>query len=573
MSSKLDRRSFLTHSAATVGGIALAGTVVDDLLAPAAGAAVGIGTGKPKLGGSIKIGVLSEQPDPQTFSGAQGKLDAAGFTVANLVYDSLFVTSANGKAWLPYLALSATPSANYTEWTVALRQGITFHDGSPFNAAAVVANFAAAAANPTVGLAIRPLIKSVTQPNPADNYTVLFTMVLPFATFPTNLAESQIAYIAAPAALASPSYPVGTGPFKFQSWVLNQQSTWTKNENYWRKDAAGRKLPYLNSVEIKPIVDDTARFQALESGSIDAMICQFGPVIKQMLSTSGIVGTTGEAEPLDPPVNSIILNVAGKDYTGHTGAVNPSTGQYDHTLTSVLTDIRIRQACAYAINRSQYLSVVDDGVGTVANGIYKTTSPFYRNPGYPSYNPAEAKKLVKAYKKATGATKVSFVIDIVGSSSAGITGFEFIQSQLAAVGIEVTSRPLQQSVLINDKILKTYEASAWNQFGGTTPSLNYVWFNSGNFVNFAQNADPVLQAAMQAGLAAPQGSAAFIANWAKVNTQLGKDIPYLWLDNTVNAWAFKSKVQNWAGGTAADGKTKILNPDAGDIRVTEVWIS
>ena len=179
-------------------------------------------------------------------------------------------------------------------------------------------------------------------------------MVLPFATFPTNLAESQIAYIAAPAALATPSYPVGTGPFKFQSWVLNQQSTWTKNEHYWRKDAAGRKLPYLNSVEIKPIVDDTARFQALESGSIDAMISQFGPVIKQMLSTHGIVGTTGEAEPLDPPVSSIILNVAGKDYTGHTGAVNPSTGQYDHTLTSVLTDIRIRQACAYAINRTQY---------------------------------------------------------------------------------------------------------------------------------------------------------------------------------------------------------------------------
>jgi ABC-type transport system substrate-binding protein len=267
------------------------------------------------------------------------------------------------------------------------------------------------------------------------------------------------------------------------------------------------------------------------------------------------------------------MNVAGTDYTGKAGAVNPSTGQYDHTLTSVLTDIRIRQACAFAINRSQYLSVVDGGVGTVANGIYRTDSPFYKNPNYPSYNPAQAKKLVAAYKKAKGVSKVSFVIDIVGSSSAGITGFEFIQSQLKAVGITVTSRPLQQSVLINDKILKTYEASAWNQFGGTAPSLNYVWFNTGNFVNFAQNADPVLQAAMQAGLAAPAGTAAYVANWAKVNTQLAKDIPYLWLDTTVNAWGFKSKVQNWAGGTAADGKTKILNPDSGAIRLTEVWIS
>ena len=573
MSSTLNRRSFLTHSAATVGGIALAGSVVDEILVPAAGATTGIGVGAPKIGGTLRVGLLSEQSSNQTFSGAQGKLDSAGFTLANTVFDPLFVTPTSGKGWLPYLALSATPNANYTEWTIVLRRGVEFHNGTPFNAAAVVANYKSAAANATVGLGIAPLIKDVTQPNPADNYSVLYTLQLPYTTFPVNLSEQQIAYMAAPSALAGPSNPIGTGPFKYKSWILNETSTWVKNAKYWRKDAAGRKLPYLNEIEFKVIVDDTARFEALQSGSIDMMLTEAGPVIKQMLNTRGIVGITGEAEARDPASDCIMLNVACKDYTGQSGAVNPSTLQYDHSRRSVLTDIRIRQACAYAINRNQYLSVVDGGVGFTMNGIYRPASPFYKNPGYPSYNPAEAKKLVAAYKKATGATKVSFVLDIVGSSSEQITEFEFIQSQLAAVGIEITSRPVQQSVQINGAILKTYEAVTWNQFGGTEPSLNFVWFDSGNFLNFAQNDDPVLTKAMLTAMAAKPYSASYISNWAKVNTQLAKDIPYLFMAATVYAWGAKTTVQNWAKSTAADAKTAVLNPDAGAIRLTETWIS
>jgi peptide/nickel transport system substrate-binding protein len=573
MSSTFNRRSFLTHSATTIGGVALAGSVVDDILAPVAGAATGIGVGTPKIGGTLRVGLLSEQSSSQTFSGSQGKLDSAGFTLANTVFDPLFVTPTSGKGWLPYLALSATPNANYTAWTIVLRRGVQFHDGTPFNAAAVVANYKAAAANATVGLGIAPLIKDVTQPNPADNYTVLYTLQLPYTTFPVNLSEQQIAYMAAPSALASPSNPIGTGPFKYKSWILNETSTWVKNPKYWRKDAAGRKLPYLNEIEFKVIVDDTARFEALQSGSIDMMLTEAGPVIKQMLNTPGIVGITGEAEARDPASDCIMLNVAGKDYTGQSGAVNPSTLQYDHSMRSVLTDIRIRQACAYAINRNQYLAIVDGGVGFTMNGIYRPNSPFYKNPGYPSYNPAEAKKLVAAYKKSTGASKVSFVLDIVGSSSEQITEFEFIQSQLKAVGIEITSRPLQQSVQINGAIFKTYEAVTWNQFGGTEPSLNYVWFSAGNFLNFAQNSDAVLTNAMHTAMAAKPYSASYISNWAKVNTQLAKDIPYLFMAATVYAWGAKKSVQNWAKATAADGKTTVLNPDAGGIRLTETWIS
>ena len=71
MSSTFDRRSFLTHSAATIGGVAMAGTVVDGLLESVAGATVGINRAKPKLGGSITVGLISDVPNYHIFNGAQ----------------------------------------------------------------------------------------------------------------------------------------------------------------------------------------------------------------------------------------------------------------------------------------------------------------------------------------------------------------------------------------------------------------------------------------------------------------------------------------------------------------------
>ena len=124
------------------------------------------------VGGRSPSGHISDVPNYHVFNGSQGKMDASGFCVANALYDPLFVMSANGKVTLPMLALSATPNRNYTVWTIALRQGINFTNGDPFNAAIVVANYTAANADPTVGLAIQPIIASVTK---VDYYTVSTT--------------------------------------------------------------------------------------------------------------------------------------------------------------------------------------------------------------------------------------------------------------------------------------------------------------------------------------------------------------------------------------------------------------
>ena len=607
----------------------MAGTVVDGLLADLAGAAVGVNHAKPKTGGKLTVALISDVPNYHKFNGAQGKMDASGFCVANALYDPLFVMSKNGRTALPMLALSATPNSNYTVWTLALRHGVRFSNGDPFNADVVVANWAAAAVDPTVGLAIRPIIGKCTK---IDNYTVQYNLVIAYSTFPVSMAEQQISYMAHPSALAAgfSGTPLGTGPFKIKSWQVGVESQLVKNTKYWRSDAHHRKLPYLSGINFKTIADDNARNLALQAGDVDMILQQDGGAIANLKHMRGINYVTDVNSSRDPSVNCLIMNTtstlnqyfawAGQftaalglpgaltyilkgqappaqvqfaDWIGTRGAVDPSTLQWNTKLSPVVNDVTIRQACAMAINRTAYWKVVDGMTGVVADGIYKTTSRYYKNPGYPMYNPAAAKGLVEAYKSKNNVSKVGFVIDIVSGNSQATKAFSFFQQQLGAVGISVTSRPVVQSTLINNVIYGTYDCATWNQFGTVDPALNYVWFNSfaagenppaglgmaalpagtmiGGAVNFAHLGDSAVEAAMLNALASPPNSAAQISQWQLVNTTFSKDIPYLFLDTTVTAFAARLNVQNWVSGTAGDGVTPVLSPDGGSARWDQVW--
>ncbi len=610
----------------------MAGSVVDDLLANAASAAtIGVNSGKPRHGGTLTVGLISDVPNFHIFNGSQGKMDASGFCVANALYDPLFVIAANGHTALPMLALSATPNSNYTVWTIALRQGVSFTNGDPFNADVVVSNWQAANADQTVGLAIKPIISSVTK---VSTYTVQYHMVIPFSAYPTNLAEQQTAYMAHPSSF-SPSFagnPIGTGPFKVKSWQVQVESQFVKNPNYWKSDAHNRQLPYLSGINFKTIADNTARNQALQTGSVDMIVQQDNASIAALKHIGGISYRTDLHDPRDPSVNCLILNTTGTfnqyfawanyfsivgvpgslpyllkgetppvpvqeaDWLGTLGAVDPSSLMWNTKLMPVLNDVSIRRACAMAINRNTYFKVVDGGVGGVADGIYRKSSPFYQNPGYPAYNPTKAKALVRAYKTKNKVSTVSFVIDIVSGSSSAQKQFAFFQQQFAAVGITVVPRPLVQSAVIQNVIYGTYDCAGWNQFGGVDPSLNYVWFNSfsataplsagglgmgalpaGSFiagaVNFAHQANPVIEKAMLTALAAKPGSLVQKAAWKTVNRQFAKDIPYLWLDSTVTAFAARKNVQNWVSGTAGDGTSRCLSPDGGSARWDQIWKS
>ena len=603
----------------------MAGTVVDGLMANVAGATVGVSTKKPKTGGTLTVGLISDVLSFSDFNGQQASWDQSAFCKGNALFDPLFVTSANGSEILPMLALTATPNAAYTEWTIQLRRGVKFSNGESFNAAAVVANYAATQVTTSpVGPAILPIISSVVSTGP---YTVVYKLVIPFSTFNIQLSEQQIAYMAAPSTLGASykGHPIGTGPFEFVSWNLGSTTVVKKNKKYWRKDAKGRQLPYLDGIVFKTIPDDSTRNAALASGEIDMLLTTNAGSIVTLRKMKGVTYRDDIHDPRDPAINFIMMNNSGTQNQfgawdtlalpyiekgqavptgvqnviagtapGIKGAVNPSSLQWDLSLTPVVNSQQIRQACAMAINRETFLKVIALGVGTVSDGIYRKSSPYYSNPNYPAYNPSGASALVSTYKKTNNLSSVGFVIDIVSGNAEQTEQFAFIQQQLAAVGITVTPRAIEQASLIQNVEQGSFDASFYNEFGGIDQGLNYVWWDSvpaapaypnglgltslsattfiPGAVNFAHQADPTVEIAMLSALASPKGSAAYGSAWGKVNDIFAQDCTYLFLTQLVTAFAARNRVQNWAYSAGFDGK-RLLNPDGGSTRWDYVWIT
>ena len=383
---------------------------------------------------------------------------------------------------VPYLAESVTPNADYSVWTITLRQGISFHDGTPLNGEALYRNVDAVYKSALTGIALKPLIASYAQSGP---YSVSVTMVRPWVTFPYTLAEQQVCFVAAPSMLDAPNggtdNPIGTGPFKFQDWVVNDHFTSTANPHYWRPGQ-----PYLSSITFKPIPDAGARAEALQAGDVDLIhlsepqqILQFrGDKSYAYLDNSGkMVGA--------PNVNCLMLNCAKPPFD----------------------DIDARRAVAYGTNRIQYAHVIDQNVNAPATGIYQPGSPYYTKTTYPPYNATQARALVKKVRQKTGKPFTFTMNSVAAPYESRIAAYT--QQQMQNIGITVNTVPMEQNELINDALAGSFEATEWNQFGGMSPDLNYVWFStktatpSGVSINMARNVDPRIEEAFTTGMTTP----------------------------------------------------------------------
>jgi peptide/nickel transport system substrate-binding protein len=156
-----------------------------------------------------------------------------------------------------------------------LRDGVTFHDGTPLTAQVVKNNLDAyrgayPARNPVPArLALEPIDDVVV----VDPLTVRVDMRSPMVSFAAHLFFSGRSGIMAQAQLDDPDTcdrrPIGTGPFEFDEWVPNDHLTVVRNEAYWATDADGDRLPYLDEIVFRPIVDTSQLVNAVESGRAD----------------------------------------------------------------------------------------------------------------------------------------------------------------------------------------------------------------------------------------------------------------------------------------------------------------
>jgi peptide/nickel transport system substrate-binding protein len=546
MTQSFDRRSFMAGGLALGAGAAMLGGLEGEAGAQTNGPGRnGISTARPVKGGSLTFGIDTEESG---FNPSTARWDEGGFLYGRTVMDPIAIVNASGGVE-PYLAQSITSNEDFTSFTINLRPGIVFHDGTPLDANALHLNIEKQAESILTGPAFADQIASASVTGPL---AVTIALKTSWAPFPYVLAQAQTGYVAAPAMLNAPdggtSNPIGTGPFVFQDWVPNSHMTATRNPHYWRKG-----LPYLNSITYKPIISADSRAEALQTGQIDIMHSNSPDTLLQFRGDKKYAYYDNSGQVVgQPTVQCIQLN----------------------TSTAPFNNKTLRQALAMCINQAQYSKVVDKGVDGPMNGLFLPGSEYYTKTSYPTYNPTQAAKLVKQVQQQTGKS-VTFSLNAT-SDPFVLRAAQFLQQAWQQAGMTVNINIAAQAALINDALAGTYQATLWRQFGAVDPDLNYVWWSTQTTapplaLNMARNSDPRIQTALLAGRTT-SNKADRIKAYQQVNQYLAQDVPYLWLARDTWAVVADPKVQNFANPTTLQ-HSKAVGFDEGVLWPTQIWMT
>src|SRR5450755_1343668 len=292
--------------------------------------------------------------------------DTLSQAMAKSFYQGLYGFDKDMKM-IPVLAESYDVSKDGLVYTVKLRKGIKFHDGTDFKADAVKANFDRVT-NPDNKLKRYGLYSNIAKTEVVDDYTARITLKTPFSAFINNLAHPSGVMIS-PAALKQYGskdiafHPVGTGPFKFVEWKATDYLKVAKNENYWKKG-----LPKVDSITWKPVIDSNTRGAVMQTGE-----AQFTyPVPYELADT---LKAKPELEVEAAP--SIVLRYL---------SMNTQQKPFDNP--------KVRQAIAYAINKDAVAKVAFNGYAAPAEGVVPAGVEYSVKLGPWPYDVAKAKQLL-----------------------------------------------------------------------------------------------------------------------------------------------------------------------------------
>ncbi len=245
---------------------------------------------KPVYGGKLTYAL---EGNTVAFCPPTGQWAIAGIEVAEAVYDTLTRPTRDPNVYAPYLAKSVDHNADYTEWTIVLRPGIKFQDGTPLDANAVKLNIDAWRKGILLGFVFSDIQDTtVTAPD-----TVVVKTSVPWVAFPAYLWTSGRAAIAAPAQIGNAATcdknMIGTGPFQLLNGGSFDPTTGNvkvvKNPNYWRKG-----FPYLDEIDFVPQAESSQRINGLQGGQFDIT---HDSGYKDLTAAQQLSGVTAESEP------------------------------------------------------------------------------------------------------------------------------------------------------------------------------------------------------------------------------------------------------------------------------------
>ncbi len=350
----------------------LARTVFAALLAAPLLGAVG---SHPAAAQTLRVGVQAPfVVDPQLL------FFGPNMAAARHIFDSLVGRDADSR-WTPSLAES-WKQLDDTTWEFKLRQGVTFHDGSPFTADDVVATFKRVPSIPNNPSAYTPNLRSVGEVEVVDPYTIHIHTTQPNPTLPgqfTNIFIISKNLANSPGEAGSSKIAMGTGPYKLTSFTNGEGMTLERNESYW-----GKKPAYKNVV-VKVITNDATREAALLSGDIDLMENVPPDDVARLKANPK---TTVYSRPADRVV-FLLPNVGADKLAAFTDAsgkpldVNP------------MRDVRVRQALSLAVDRNTLVQRVLSGQGEPTNQLVPDGfTGWIKDLAVPKPDPQGARKLL-----------------------------------------------------------------------------------------------------------------------------------------------------------------------------------
>lgn len=454
---KLNKRS-LFFTSLTAAALLLAACGTDDSDPVDEGTDPGEETGtdtEGAQGGDLIIGQLSDAVslDPH------GSNDTPSSNVAYNIYEALLIQDENMELQ-PGLATEWEMVDDLT-WQFTLREDVTFHDGSEFNADVVQANFERIL-DEEIASPRAFLYEMVEEINVIDDYTVEFVTEYPFSPLPAHIAHNGGGLMSAeviaedyeaiengsePGSVINEN-PVGTGPFVFESWTPGDEIVLNRNDDYWGG------APALDSITFRVVPEGSTRLADLETGAIH---------ISDPLSPSDVSrveGTDGMSVNSQPSV--------GLSYIGFNAQKEP----FDDPL--------VRQAISKAIDKDTIINGIYDGVGLPAESpLAPDVFGYDENVSGLEYNVEEARELLAEAGYEDGFSTTLWTND----NQDRIDTATAVQAQLEEIGIDVEIEQVEWGAYLEDTAAGEHDMFilGWTTVTGDADYGMYPLFHSDNF--------------------------------------------------------------------------------------------
>jgi peptide/nickel transport system substrate-binding protein len=469
-------------------------------------------------GGTLVVGL--SRSDPPTLDPTVSK--AAG---ANEIFLTMCLRlyELDAKQQNTPVLAAALPvlSKDKLSYTVRLRQGVLFNDGTPFNAQAVVATYQRYVTYP--GSSRRGDFASVASVAASGPYSVVFHLNARDSTFTGNM------YVLSPTAVTTEgdgfaAHPVCAGPFMFDNRVLGDHITVIKSPYYWDKGDV-----HLDKIVFKPLTEASAAAAALQAGDIQALDAVSSTQVQALQQTPGL-------RVMSAPQlawQGVVINIGNRN-----GAGDPP---YSNVGSPLASSAKLRQAFEEAIDRNALNRVVFGGLEQPScTPIPPADTAWYDATKIPCtpYNPQDAKKLVAAagIPNPTVHLSTTNAVDILRLA-------EFIQAQEAAVGITVTIDSTDSPTLQAREASGNFDAALFG-FAGDTGDPNTVigrFLLSTGESNYSGYSSPRLDLILSNGVKSTNIQARSTL-YRVAQEIVASDRPIIFLYDAVTSGAFSSAV-------------------------------